>query len=126
MADNREDWERKPKNGKVPAGSGGPSGTDENDGRIGSREDLSRQARAMPGEILRDFAATLWFWSVMVVFWLLITGGAAWIGYGLGGKNAMWLTASIVGAVSPLLLAALMSFDVPYRVWSRLGARGRK
>lgn len=88
------------------------------------RKDLKQEMRALPGEIWRDFWSTLWFWTVIVLCWALITAAGAAIGYAIGGdSNGLWLGAAIIGGVSPVLMGFAMAFDLPRKAWRKMTGR---
>lgn len=93
---------------------------------IRNREDLRREVRALPGEILRDFASTVGFWSIIVLFCGILAGLGAWVGYTIGGdRDAAWLGAAIMGGVSPILVGFMWALNIPRRIWRRLTGRNR-
>ncbi|WP_172249716.1 hypothetical protein [Saccharibacillus deserti] len=128
MTDNRSGEEQEARQAK--AGAAGDRGDEtyeagRGSGDIRTRADLRREIRAMPGEILRDFAAEVWSWTVILFFWAVCTAAGGWIGYSIGGgRDSMWIGIAAAAAVSPILLAVLISFDMPRKVWRRM--RGKR
>lgn len=109
---------------KESSGSQSADSVARKDGMIRNREDLRREARALPGEILRDFASTLGFWSIIILFCGMLTGLGAWVGYGLGeDSDGAWLGAAIMGGVSPILVGFMLALNIPRRIWHRLTGR---
>ncbi|NGZ73828.1 hypothetical protein [Saccharibacillus alkalitolerans] len=130
MGDNRNGNEDNAKRENGGSGSWkekAPKHAERTTGEIRSREELKREFRSLPGEILRDFFATVRFWAVMIFFWALITSAGAWAGYLIGGNNdGLWLGAAIVGGASPIAMGFMLSLDVPGKVWRRLRGRRNK
>ncbi|CAM4347979.1 hypothetical protein [Saccharibacillus endophyticus] len=100
--------------------SGKPGGT------IRNRDDLRREVRALPGEILRDFASTVGFWMTILFFCGILTGLGAWVGYVIGeDSDGAWLGAAIMGGVSPILVGFMLVLNIPRRIWRRITGRKR-
>ncbi|MEJ8304205.1 hypothetical protein [Saccharibacillus sacchari] len=114
----------KQRRSKGPGSSRSAESFERQDGMIRNREDLRREARALPGEILRDFASTVGFWSLIILFCGILTGLGAWVGYILGkNSDAAWLGAAIMGGVSPILVGFMWALNIPRRIWRRLTGR---
>jgi len=91
---------------------------------IQNRDDLRREVRALPGEILRDFAFTVGFWITILFFCGILTGLGAWVGYVIGeDSDGAWLGAAIMGGISPILVGFMLALNIPRRIWRRITGR---
>jgi len=103
----------------------GTDSSGQHDGTIRNRDDLRREVRALPGEILRDFVSTVGFWMTILFFCGMLTGLGAWVGYVIGeDSDGAWLGAAIMGGISPILVGFMLALNIPRRIWR--GITGRK